>query len=131
MIGIDTNILVRHLTQDDPVQARKATELIERRLSERNPGFISVVAMLETVWVLDRVHGFASGEIAQAIERTLAIEWLVVQNEQEVLTAMVVLKDGRGSFADMLIATLGLRAGCSRTFTFDREALRLPGFELL
>ena len=74
--------------------------------------------MLETVWVLDRVHGFASGEIAQAIERTLAIEWLVVQNEQEVLTAMVVLKDGRGSFADMLIATLSLRAGCSRTFTY-------------
>lgn len=131
MIGIDTNVLVRHLTQDDPVQASKATELIERRLSRRNPGFISVPAILETVWVLDRVYGFAGKEIAQAVERTLAIEYLVVEDEQEVFTAMIALKEGRGSFADALIGALGVRAGCSRTFTFDRSASRLPGFELL
>jgi predicted nucleic-acid-binding protein len=45
MIGLDTNILVRYLVQDDPVQSPKATELIERQLTQQNPGFISVVAM--------------------------------------------------------------------------------------
>jgi predicted nucleic-acid-binding protein len=55
MIGLHTNILVRYLTQDDPVQSRKATEIIERRLTEEQPGFVSIVAMVETVWVLDRV----------------------------------------------------------------------------
>jgi len=54
MIGLDTNILVRYLAQDDPIQSPKATEIIERRLTEETPGFVSIVAMIETVWVLDR-----------------------------------------------------------------------------
>ena len=64
MIGLDTTILVRYLAQDDPVQSAAATEIIERRLTEDNPGFISIVAMVETVWVLDRAYGLAAAEIA-------------------------------------------------------------------
>ena len=60
MIGLDTNILVRYLTGDDPIQSAKAREVFEQRLSARNPGFVSVVAMVETVWVLDRAYGFAA-----------------------------------------------------------------------
>ena len=129
MIGLDTNILVRYLAQDDPVQSPKATEIIERRLTAEHPGFVSVVAMVETVWVLDRAYGLADREIAAAIERMLQADVLVVENEQEVFTAMVALKDGYGSFADALIGALGARAGCSRTLTFDQRALRIPGFE--
>ncbi|MGH6916439.1 MAG: PIN domain-containing protein [Geminicoccaceae bacterium] len=130
MIGLDTSILVRYVAQDDPVQSAKATEIIERRLTEENPGFISVVAMVETVWVLDRAYGLPDHEVAAAIERTLQIDVLRVENEQEVFAAMVALREGNGSFADALIAALGTRAGCVRTLTFDRKALRLPGFEL-
>jgi predicted nucleic-acid-binding protein len=130
MIGLDTNILVRYLAQDDPLQSPKATDLIERRLTEDDPGFVSVVAMIETVWVLERAYGLADDDIAAAIERTLQADVLVVENEQEVFSAMIALKEGRGSFADALIGALGMRAGCSRTLTFDHEALRLPGFEL-
>ena len=53
----------------------------------------------------------------------------MVENEQEVFTAMIALKEGRGSFADALIGALGTKAGCSRTLAFDRKVLRLPGFE--
>ena len=130
MIGLDTNILVRYLTQDDPVQSRKATEILERRLTEENPGFVSVVAMVETVRVLYRAYGFTSQEIAAAIERMLQADVLVVESEFEVFTAMIALKDGRGSFADAMIAALGAKANCSCTLTFDEKALRLPGFEL-
>jgi len=130
MIGLDTNILVRYLAQDDPVQSPKATELVERRLTEENPGFVSVVAMAETVWVLERAYGLADRDIAAAIERTLQADVLVVECEQEVFTAMIALKEGRGSFAAALIGALGTRAGCSRTLTFDWKALRLAGFEL-
>jgi predicted nucleic-acid-binding protein len=129
MIGLDTNILVRYLAQDDPAQSATATEVIERRLSADNPGFVSVVAMVETVWVLDRAYGLAAPEIAAAVERILQADLLVVEDEQEVFTAMTALEDGQGSFADALIGALGVRAGCSRTLTFDRKALRLPGFE--
>jgi len=131
MIGIDTNIVVRHLAQDDPVQSPKATDLIERQLTEDNPGFISVVAIAGIAWVLERAYRLADHEIAAAIERILQAGVLVVESEQEVFSAMIELKEGRGSFADALIGALGAKAGCSHTLTFDRKALRLPGFELL
>ena len=131
MIGLDANILIRHLVQDDPVQSPRASALVERRLSEANPGFVSIVAIAEIVWVLDRVYRFSSRDIAAASEGVLQTDVLVIESEQEVFTAMIALKDGRGSFADALIGALGAKAGCSRTLTFDRKALRLPDFEPL
>jgi predicted nucleic-acid-binding protein len=130
MIGLDTNILVRYLTQDDPGQSPRATELIERRLTEDNPGFISVVAMTETVWVLERAYRFSNVRIAEVIERLLQTSVLVVENEAEVFAAMTVLQEGSGSFADALIGELGDRAGCSVTLTFDQKAARLRNFGL-
>jgi len=135
MIGLDTNVLVRYLTQDDPVQSHKANEIIERRLTPANPGFLSVVTMAETVWVLERAYGLTAQEIAAAVERILQVEVLVVENEQEVFAATVALgamalKQGQGAFADALIAELGARAGCTHTLTFDKKALRLPAFRL-
>jgi predicted nucleic-acid-binding protein len=130
MIGLDTNVLVRYLTQDDAVQSPRATEIIERRLNEENPGFVSIVAMVETVWVLDRAYNFAALEIAAAVERMLQTDVLVVECEQEVFTAMIAFKGGQGSFADAIIAALGTRAGCSCTLTFDQKAARVSGFEL-
>jgi len=91
MIGLDTNILVRYLTGDDPIQSAKAREILEHRLSAQNPGFVSVVAMVETVWVLDRAYGFAAQEIAAAVERMLQIEVLEIESEQEVFSAMIAL----------------------------------------
>jgi predicted nucleic-acid-binding protein len=129
MIGLDTNVLVRYLAQDDPVQSRKATEIIERGLTDQNPGFLSVVAMVETVWALDRAYHLAAHKIAAAVERMLQADMFVVENEQQVFAAMIALKEGH-SFADAIIAALGAKAGCSFTLTFDQKALRLPGFKL-
>lgn len=130
MIGLDTNILVRYLTQDDPIQSAKAREVVERRLTEEKPGFVSIVAMVETVRVLERAYRLRPHEIVGAVERMLQTDVLVVENEQEVFTALIALKEGQGSFADAVIAALGARVSCSSTLTFDRKALRLPGFEL-
>jgi predicted nucleic-acid-binding protein len=129
MIGLDTNILVRYLTQDDPIQSPKAREVLERRLTEENPGFVSIVAMVETVWVLERSYGLTTDEIVGAVERVLQTDVLIVENEQEVFTAMIALKEGQGSFADAVIAALGAKMGCSCTLTFDQKAHRLPGFK--
>jgi predicted nucleic-acid-binding protein len=131
MIGIDTNVLVRYITQDHPVQSRQAAEFIERRLTPQNPGYISVIAMAETAWVLERAYGLSDLSLAAAIERVLQIDVFVVENEQEVFAAMIALKARRGSFADALIGALDAKAGCSGTVTFDKGALRLPGFALL
>ena len=69
--------------------------------------------MAETAWVLERAYDIAGRDIAAAIERMLQVNVFVVEREQEVFTAMTALKEGRGSFADALIAALGSSAGCS------------------
>jgi predicted nucleic-acid-binding protein len=130
MIGIDTNILVRYLVNDDPVQSPRAAQIIERRLNEDNPGYISIVTIVETAWVLRRRYRFSSDEVASAIERVLLMEAFLVEHEVEVYSAMFSLRDGRSSFSDALIGKLDAKAGCSVTLTFDRKASRLAGFEL-
>jgi predicted nucleic-acid-binding protein len=130
MIGLDTNILVRYLAQDDPVQSPKATKIIEGDLTEGRPGFISLVTMVETVWVLDRIYRLSNPELATVVERMLQADTLSIQNEQEVFTAMIALKTGKGSFADALIGALGTWAGCTSTLTFDQKAARLKEFQL-
>jgi predicted nucleic-acid-binding protein len=131
MIGLDTNLLVRYIAQDDAVQSAAATQIIEDRLTVEDPGYISIVTMAETVWVLDRSYGVPAIEIAATVERILQTDVLFVQNEQEVFTAVVALKKGAGSFSDALIGALGTRAGCAVTLTFDKKAARLKGFQLV
>jgi predicted nucleic-acid-binding protein len=130
MIGLDTNILIRYLVQDDPVQSPKATTIFERQLSEETPGFVSVVVTVEMFWVLESYYDFAPFDIAAALERLLAANYIVFEDEQEVFCAMAVIQEGPGDFADALIAALAHRAGCSQTLTCDRKALRIPGFAL-
>jgi predicted nucleic-acid-binding protein len=131
VIGLDTNVIVRYIVQDDPDQSARATELIERTLEIENPGFISLVAMAETAWVLERFYRLPTGRIASAIEAMLHVDVFAVECEQDVFAATVALRDGRGSFADALIGRLGARAGCAYTATFDRKASQLAEFELL
>ena len=131
MIGLDTNVLLRYLTQDDPTHSRRATEIIERRLTEQEPGFVSLVTILEVVWVLKSLFKRSRQEIANDIEMILAADTLEVQNEQEVYCAVVALRKGAGTFEDALIGSLGNWRGCSATWTFDEGAAkRLHGFQL-
>ena len=87
--------------------------------------------MAETSWVLERIYGLTAVELAAAIERMLEVNVVIVESEQEVFTAMIALKEGRGSFADALIGALGVKVGCSPTVTFDQKALRLSSFRPL
>jgi predicted nucleic-acid-binding protein len=121
---------LRYLAQDDAIQSAQATQIIERRLTEARPGFISLVTMAETAWVLERVYGLSRYELALAVERILQVETLFVQNEREVFMAVAILSAGTGSFADALIGAMGEWAGCSTTLTFDKKAARLKGFQL-
>ena len=132
MIGLDTNVLLRYLVQDDPTQSPKATEIIERRGTKEDPGFVSLVSILEIVWVLGSLYKRTRGEVADHIEMILAADTLEVQNEQEVYQAVIALRNGSGTFEDALIGALGTWWGCSATVTFDQNAAKhLHGFQLL
>ena len=132
MIGLDTNVLLRYIVQDDPKQSPRATEIVERGLTEQEPGFVSLVTILEVVWVLKSLFKRSRQQIANDVEMLLAADTLEVQNEQEVYLAVVSLRNGIGTFEDALIGSLGTWRGCSATLTFDEGAAkRLHGFQLV
>lgn len=130
MIGLDTNILVRYLTQDDPRQSRRATRLIEQELSERTPGFIPVVVLVETCWVLKRLYDATQDEVRVTVCDLLDARQLVVEHRLAVARAVLRLCKRAGDFADALIAECAAQAGCERTVTFDKAAAKV-GMTLL
>ncbi len=131
MTGLDTNVVLRYLLQDDPVQTQQVNRIVDRRLGADNPGFISVAAVLEIVWVLRSLFRRSPKQIAAHIENLLAADRFVVQHEQPVFEAAYALKNGLGEFEDALIGALGAAGGCAQTVTFDRKAARLPSFKLI
>ena len=131
MAGLDTNVILRYLLQDDPKQTALANHIVDQVLSDRNPGLISLVTILEIVWVLRGLLKQTPTEIATHLEHLLAADSLEVQNEQQVFEAAFALKRGTGEFEDALVGALNAWAGCSHTLTFDKRALRMPYFQLL
>ncbi len=131
MVALDTNVILRYLLQDDPKQASRANHIFDRVLSRENPGFITLVTVLEIVWVLRSLLKQTHTEIATHLENLLAADTLEVQNEQQVFEAVFALKRGAGEFEDALIGALNAWAGCPYTLTFDKRALRMPYFQLI
>jgi predicted nucleic-acid-binding protein len=129
VIGLDTNVLVRYVAQDDPSQSSTASALIEG-LAEDNPGFVSLVVIAEVTWVLRRVYGVGDPVIATVLLSLLDATEVIVQEHDAVRRALN-RTNASTEFTDALIAELGHRAGCTHTVTFDLNASRLPHMMLL
>jgi predicted nucleic-acid-binding protein len=129
MIGLDTNVVLRYLLQDDAAQTRRANRIFEQELSGQNPGYLNLATVLEIVWVLRSLLRQTSAQIALHLENLLAADCLELQNEQQVFEAVFALKSGTGEFEDALIGALNAWAGCSQTWTFDKKAAKLPSFQ--
>ena len=131
MIGIDTNVLVRYITQDDPAQAALARRFVEKTISPERPGHVSLVVLAEMVWVLRTRYSASRGEIADAVEELLADPRLCLQEEDAVWRAVDEYELESVDFADALIAAIDREQGCTHTVTFDKAALRIAGMTLL
>jgi len=131
MVGLDTNVILRYMLQDDPKQTPLANHIVDQVLSRENPGFITLVTVLEIVWVLRSLLKQTRTEIATHLENLLAADTFEVQNEQQVFEAVFALKRGTGEFEDALIGALNAWAGCPHTLTFDKKALRMPYFQVI
>ena len=131
MIGLDANILVRYLTQDDPKQAALANRLIEETLSAEHPGFVSTVALVELVWVLESGYGCDRAQISTVLERLLRAKPLVVERAEVAWQAARLFAAGKADFADCMIERAGHADACDHTLTFDRLAAKGAGMRLL
>lgn len=125
MIGLDTNILVRFLTRDDPEQSARVKVLMSGLAPDR-PGFIAREVVLELVWVLERAYGLSRAEVAQALDALLEARELKVEAADRVALATDRYRRGGAGFADQMILLAGRDAGCEATVTLDRHAGAAP-----
>lgn len=131
MIGLDTNVLVRYIAQDDPNQSAKAVHVVES-LTTDAPGYVGIVAVIELVWVLDSCYALSKEEIGDVLGTLLRTKEIVVSNADTVWKALRMFKQSKAAeFADCLIGCLALGAGCDHTLTFDRNAVKHCGMQLI
>ncbi len=128
MIGLDTNVLVRYLVEDDLEQAAKAADLIEQQCSEDEPGFVNRVVLCELVWVLESAYGYARATIAATIESLLRTAELEIDAVEAAWPALTAYRAGSADFSDALVGRTNRSAGCSGTATFDKGAASLEDF---
>ena len=130
MIGLDTNVLVRYITQDDPIQSEQANALLES-LSTGLEGYVTVVSLVELVWVLSSCYGSSKAEISKVLENLMHTKYIIVQDADIVWKALRNFKDGKADFPDCLIKHTSFNAGCSSVVTFDIKAARDCGMSLI
>ena len=131
MIGLDTNVVIRYLVQDDPQQSALATQFIETVLSPVDPGFVTLVTLCEIGWVLSECYETDKRTLRAVIEGLLTSKQIVIQEAELVWKALRALDAMAADFSDALIGQVALAAGCRTVVTFDKGAAKLAGFELL
>lgn len=128
MIGLDTNVLVRFLVEDDAEQTRRAEAMVRAAIDREVPLFVADIVLCEMAWVLDVSYGVARKEIAENVALLLQARHLLFEDRDRLRRALEAFRAGRGDFADYLIAEVARVAGCGTVATFDKALLREDGF---
>ncbi|TCR06512.1 putative nucleic-acid-binding protein [Neorhizobium sp. JUb45] len=131
MIGLDTNVVIRLLTNDDPAQRRAALRFAEG-LGATHTAYLTLIGIVELDWALRSRLGFSRQASMEAIGKLLQTRGLTIEHHDLVVKALRLATRGRADFAGALIAARSLDAGCTSIKTFDQKAAsRVPGMELL
>jgi predicted nucleic-acid-binding protein len=130
MIGLDTNLLVRFFMQDEVVQTAAVSRLFAT-LDSKNPGYVSLVVLVELHWVLERFYQVDQESRWVITESMLSTDQLQVENSEIVWQALRMSRGSNAGFPDCLISMLGQSAGCKTVYTFDKQAAKKTGMSLL
>ena len=131
MFGLDANVLVRYVVQDDPGQSRKATQVIVKRCTRDDPGFINRIVLCELIWVLESAYGYSKDTIVAVLEKLLRTSQLKIEDTQSAWTAFRMYQKGKADFTDCLLGATNRFGGCNETVTFEQAASKLEDFYLL
>ena len=126
MIGLDTNVLVRYLTQDDAAQFQEAAALLVGLEKQRRTAHLSILTLCETVWVLARAYKIERARIAQTLALLLDTSLFTIEDKDAVRAAVDLYRAGKGDFADYLVGVRARQAGCTTTATFDAALYAHP-----
>jgi predicted nucleic-acid-binding protein len=132
MIAIDSNVLLRHLYQrDDPAQSRIANRVIGDASAAGEPIFVTVIALVETLWVLRQGYGLERARLLEVLDALSAEPGFLFEHAELVYASIDAFRRGRADFADLLLGRIGQEAGAAATYTFDRALRHVPGFTWL
>ena len=130
MVGLDTNIIVRYVVQDDAHQAAIANRIFDKGISNTNKGFIPTAVLCETVWVLSRGYKYRRESIRLTLDTLLHTETLEFEHRECVWKAYEDFCRSAADFVDCLVGHVNRKHGAQPTLTFDRDASRLEYFRL-
>ncbi|WP_066802563.1 PIN domain-containing protein [Moraxella oblonga] len=125
-IGIDTNVLVRYIAQDDETQAKIAGDFLEN-LTLENQGFVNNIVIVETIWVLTRVYKKTRAEMVIILETLFSSSVLIFENLALLWEVLAIYKNTKADFSDLLICKINQMANCQLTVTFDETAFKQAG----
>ena len=132
MNGLDTNVLVRYLVQDDPVQAEQATQLLERAAACGDKLFLSCIVLCELVWVLEDCYDATRQELVEILEKTLQTRQIEIEHKACARAALADFRAHRkADFSDCLVGRVNQALGCRSTYSFDKGPKNLPTFSSL
>lgn len=129
-VGIDTNVLVRYITQDDAVQSKIASDFLES-LTTENQGFINNTVIVELIWVLSRSYKTPREQIAEILAELFHLPVFVFDNQKLLLDTLAIYQNSKADFSDLLICQSNHLSGCQYTVTFDKTAYEQAGMVAL
>jgi predicted nucleic-acid-binding protein len=131
MKGLDTNVLVRHLVQDDAQQAALASRYIGRHCSVDDRCLINDVVLCELVWVLESAYDLEKEVVGNVLEKLMMTSEFDIESKNIAAAALRDYRASKADFADCLIGRKNAALGCTETATFDKALKSLDGFKLL
>lgn len=131
MKGLDTNVVVRYLTQDDRVQSRKANAIVDTALAGGDRIHLDTVVLCELAWVLRSAYRYDRKTVADVLGKLVEAAQISVDDRDRLLDAVGRYGRGAGDFADYVLALRNQAAGCETTLTFDRAHRKEDLFTLL
>jgi predicted nucleic-acid-binding protein len=122
VIGLDTHVLVRYLTQDDKVQSEIANHIFETQLSSGNPGYVTLITLIELTWVLKTAYMQPKEKVVNVISGLLESKQLQIEKADVAYLALKSYMQANADYSDAVITILSRQAGCDRVLSFDKKA---------
>jgi predicted nucleic-acid-binding protein len=132
MIGIDTNILVRYLTNDDAEQSIAVANFFEQYSCNESSIYINNIVLCEVIWVLESGYKYPKHQITNSLKLVLQTPEFAFDNHAIIVKALYEYEQSNGAdFSDILISFTNKNHGCETTYSFDKKAIKHSYFQEL
>lgn len=131
MKALDTDVLVRFLVRDEKKQAEIVYRLFKRAESRNEPFFVSLLVVLEIIWVLESVYEIPREEICGSLQKLLLMPILIFEAQSALQRTLSSAQTNKIDLADLLIAHSAKFSNCDGVLTFDKKASKFALFEQL